>query len=252
MGEEKKFPIIEIFGPVLEGEGEMVGTQTMFIRTGGCNSRCVWCDTLYAVLPSLVKKNGTMMDTSEILVKLVELSPICRTVTISGGNPCIHELGNLVHTLKECGYTVLVETQGDPYRAWLTDCDIVTLSPKPPSSGEKTNLKALDQCVNSIEDECLSMKIVVFDNVDYEYAMMIRERYRSAGITSWFLQPGTTRAIDLDVFNEPQQSAIDQYRSIILDRTKEVIEMVIADPRAADFRVMPQLHALIFGDVRGV
>jgi len=43
--------ISEIFGPTVQGEGPLIGQPTVFVRTGGCDYRCVWCDTLYAVLP---------------------------------------------------------------------------------------------------------------------------------------------------------------------------------------------------------
>ena len=43
--------ISEIFGPTIQGEGPLMGRPTVFVRTGGCDYRCRWCDTLYAVLP---------------------------------------------------------------------------------------------------------------------------------------------------------------------------------------------------------
>ena len=43
--------ISEIFGPTVQGEGALIGRPTVFVRTGGCDYRCSWCDTLYAVLP---------------------------------------------------------------------------------------------------------------------------------------------------------------------------------------------------------
>ena len=43
--------ISEIFGPTIQGEGPLIGRPSIFVRTGGCDYRCNWCDTLYAVLP---------------------------------------------------------------------------------------------------------------------------------------------------------------------------------------------------------
>jgi len=43
--------ISEIFGPTIQGEGPLIGKPTVFVRTAGCDYRCAWCDTLYAVLP---------------------------------------------------------------------------------------------------------------------------------------------------------------------------------------------------------
>ena len=45
----KKLRISEIFGPTIQGEGALIGKPTVFVRAGGCDYRCSWCDTLYAV-----------------------------------------------------------------------------------------------------------------------------------------------------------------------------------------------------------
>ena len=41
--------ISEIFGPTIQGEGALIGQPTVFVRTGGCDYRCAWCDSLHAV-----------------------------------------------------------------------------------------------------------------------------------------------------------------------------------------------------------
>lgn len=41
--------VSEIFGPTIQGEGVLIGQPTVFVRTGGCDYRCSWCDTLHAV-----------------------------------------------------------------------------------------------------------------------------------------------------------------------------------------------------------
>jgi 7-carboxy-7-deazaguanine synthase len=48
---KERIRISEIFGPTIQGEGPLIGRPTVFVRTGGCDYRCSWCDTLYAVLP---------------------------------------------------------------------------------------------------------------------------------------------------------------------------------------------------------
>ena len=47
----KLIPVVEIFGPTIQGEGAEAGVPTHFVRVGGCDYRCIWCDTMYAVDP---------------------------------------------------------------------------------------------------------------------------------------------------------------------------------------------------------
>jgi 7-carboxy-7-deazaguanine synthase len=63
--------ISEIFGPTIQGEGSLVGRPTVFVRTGGCDYRCDWCDTLYAVLPQH-KADWVPHSASQILDKVLE------------------------------------------------------------------------------------------------------------------------------------------------------------------------------------
>jgi len=43
--------ISELYGPVIQGEGAVIGNPTVFVRTGGCDYACRWCDSKFAVLP---------------------------------------------------------------------------------------------------------------------------------------------------------------------------------------------------------
>ena len=88
--------ISEIFGPTVQGEGALIGRPTVFVRTGGCDYRCSWCDTLYAVLPDY-RHDWRPMAPEAILAQVDELTggaPVL--VTISGGNPAIQPLGPLI------------------------------------------------------------------------------------------------------------------------------------------------------------
>jgi len=65
--------ISEIFGPTVQGEGALIGKPTVFVRTGGCDFRCSWCDTLHAVLPAH-RHDWTPMTPEEILARVEELT----------------------------------------------------------------------------------------------------------------------------------------------------------------------------------
>src|SRR6185312_11456913 len=126
--------ISEIFGCTIQGEGALIGKPTVFVRTGGCDYRCVWCDTLYAVLPEH-KSEWHPMTAEDILAEVRRLAgekPIL--VTLSGGNPAIQPLGELLDLGHASGYSFALETQGSVAQSWFADLDYLTLSPKPPSS----------------------------------------------------------------------------------------------------------------------
>lgn len=57
-GKSKKFPVVELFGPTIQGEGAVAGQFSHFVRFGGCPRRCSWCDSMHAVLPEEVQKNA--------------------------------------------------------------------------------------------------------------------------------------------------------------------------------------------------
>ena len=131
-----KIPVLEVFGPTFQGEGRAIGQKTMFVRTAGCDYRCSWCDSAFTWDGS---EKPDMLTADEVIARLDALG-MYDYVTISGGNPLlIAAMEDLVVKLKERGVTLAVETQGSRYQDWLTQIDDVTLSPKPPSSGMKTN-----------------------------------------------------------------------------------------------------------------
>ena len=241
------FPIMEIFGPVIQGEGIMVGAQTMFVRFGGCDYRCSWCDSLFAVLPVEVKKGRTLMAPEQILEELLRLGPYCRTVTLSGGNPVLHDLYELIELLREYNYQIAVETQGTLFQNWVAECDVVTISPKPPSSGMTFNSTQLDTYFRCVPSTNMCIKVVVFDAADYEFAMSLYENYSKMGECDWYLQPGTTI---METSGHPK--VLETYREKIISNTQTIIEMACKDPRASAFRIVPQVHALIYGHIQGV
>lgn len=134
--------VSEIFGPTVQGEGAVIGKPTVFVRTGGCDYRCSWCDSKYAVLPEYW---GTWrrMGPEEVFAEVRRLSAKPILVTLSGGNPVLQPLGKLIKLGREEGYTFAVETQGSVTKDWFGDLDYLTISPKPPSSGMKTDWGSL-------------------------------------------------------------------------------------------------------------
>lgn len=133
----KAIPVAEIFGPTIQGEGPLAGVSTTFVRFGGCDYLCSWCDSLHAVLPQHVRQLERL-PAAEIVARLRALDGASRWVTLSGGNPAMHQLDALVDQLHAEGWYVAVETQGSRWQPWLAKVDQLVISPKPPSSGMLT------------------------------------------------------------------------------------------------------------------
>jgi 7-carboxy-7-deazaguanine synthase len=240
---ETTIRISEIFGPTIQGEGMLMGLPTVFVRTGGCDYRCSWCDTLHAVA-SEHRDQWLPMSVEEIWQEVAQLSgsrPLM--VSLSGGNPAIQPLGALIERGHREGYRFALETQGSAAKDWFADLDVLVLSPKPPSSGMETNWTAFDACLRmAAEGPRIALKIVVFDDRDYVYARAVAKRYPGFPV---YLQPG----------NHTPSPADDDNARVdiegIVNRMLWLIDKVTAD-RWFEAHVLPQLHVLLWGNRRGV
>jgi 7-carboxy-7-deazaguanine synthase len=115
--------IAEIFYSV-QGEGELTGVPSVFIRTSGCNLRCAWCDTPYASW----QPEGRNLSLTEILAEMQRYP--ARHCVLTGGEPMIaRELPALAAALRERGYHITIETAGTVPPDGIA-CDLASLSPK--------------------------------------------------------------------------------------------------------------------------
>jgi len=236
MSDEKLIPISEIFGPTLQGEGSLVGRPTIFVRVGGCDFMCSWCDSLYAVLPEH-RHTWTKMNSEEILNEIKKLSSKPVLVTLSGGNPALYDFSELIDVGHKEGYTFTIETQGSIPAKWMDKLDSITLSPKPPSSNMKFDENKFRETIINIKDVSkITLKVVVSDLNDYKFAVKIFEMYSDFKlikcITPCNVSPGDP---DLD---------------LIYEKTRHVADLVINDC-LFDVAVIPQMHVLLWGNTRG-
>jgi 7-carboxy-7-deazaguanine synthase len=159
--------ITEIFKSI-QGESSYSGVPCSFIRTTGCNLRCVWCDTEYAFY------GGRKMSISEILA---EIEPHeCELVEITGGEPLLQEeVPKLASELLKRKHTVLIETGGSLDISVLPKGVIRIIDIKCPESGmsEQMNWKNLDHLTESDE-----IKFVLNSRADYDWAVEIMNRYQ--------------------------------------------------------------------------
>ncbi len=213
-----KIKINEIFYS-LQGEGLQVGVPTVFVRFFGCSLRCKWCDSMYAVEGN----DYTEFTIDELINKIEKLR--CGHICITGGEPLHQKVGlvNLTERLLENDYKILLETAGhiEPMPIFKNPNVLISMDCKCPGSGmeKKTNLNLLKDL--EIKDQ---IKFVIKDLVDYEYAknILIRNNF----------------------------SATIVFQPVYGSNLKELVDLVLQDN--LNVRVIPQIHKIIWGDIRGV
>jgi len=122
--------IADIFYSI-QGEGELTGIPSVFIRTSGCNLRCRWCDTPYASW----NPEGDDWTLAEIVAEVKEY-PEASHVVLTGGEPMIAKgIHDLAKELKHLEYHITIETAGTVSPNHKASgipilCDLVSISPK--------------------------------------------------------------------------------------------------------------------------
>ncbi len=211
--------ISEIFFSI-QGEGMEIGLPTVFVRLFACDLRCTWCDSMYAV----EGKDYIEMTIEEVKKEIQKLK--CKRVCITGGEPLIQkkELEVLAVDLTGDGYTILLETSGhkDPPPIFWTENCLISMDCKCPSSGMEEKMDfSLFQKLRPKDQ----LKFVIQDELDYEYAKEILKKYK----------------IRANIVFQPVYGS----------NLKWLTERVLED-NLERIRVLPQLHKIIWGEIRGV
>lgn len=136
--------VVEIFYSI-DGEGIKAGFPVVFVRLEGCNLRCSYCDTKYSYTQAQYEE----LTVDEIFNRVFRYG--CKRVTLTGGEPLIHEdVDLLINKLTSEGFVVNIETNGSvDITPYLDNKDVlITADYKCPSSGMEdhmlqSNLKKL-------------------------------------------------------------------------------------------------------------
>jgi len=171
-------PVVETFHS-LQGEGMHAGRSALFIRLGGCNVGCSWCDTKHS-WPAAVHPQRPLTELVEEARQAAAAG--AAFVVITGGEPLEHELGPLCSALADAGLPLHLETSG--VGALSGRFDWITLSPKPHRPPSHELLAACDE-----------LKPVVHGASDLAFAEAmaaeaIRQRPAGAPPPQLLLQPG--------------------------------------------------------------
>ena len=231
-------PVNEIFGPTISGEGSIIGLKTMFVRFAYCDYKCTFCDTKYAVDVNNPNFSFFNYSEDEIVKKLMEMSD-CRYVSLTGGNPALFELAELIRLLKENGYWVNIETQGSIPKNYFDMADLVTFSPKPPSSGMILDEKKLLECMGLCKRIVVK---VVLDLEEFDWFMDLYYKIKSC----W--GDGYGPEFIIQVKNDVGIDTTDT----LLEKLRLLVEKVLSEEDLDNIRILPQLHVLLWGNKRGV
>lgn len=240
-------PIAEIFGPTIQGEGPHVGMKTLFVRVAGCDFKCQWCDSKFAWQ---INGNTLQYEPEELASDLCSRCEATNTknVVFTGGNPCLYDLKLVLTKLQEVGITVDVETQGSRLPEWVRDCNLLVISPKAPSSGQKDVMASVTSYLKDLNatqsKQQVAIKIPVFDDRDFEFSeryYALVEEYRQLGVNvDLYLSVGNT---DTSEEGSIATRILKSYEDLVNRVTASTMERVF---------VLPQVHTLIWGNRQGV
>lgn len=162
-----KLPLVEEFYSI-QGEGFHTGKPAYFIRIGGCDIGCHWCDSKVTWNPEV----HSLVDVKDIK-SAVESTP-AKAIVVTGGEPSLYNLDPLCDGLKAAGVSTYIETAGTG--EFTGQWDWICLSPKKQSPPGEIFFQAADE-----------LKVIVYSERDIEWA---EEAARSAGKDcKLYLQP---------------------------------------------------------------
>ena len=163
----KTLPIVEDFY-TLQGEGYHTGKPAYFIRVGGCDVGCRWCDTKFSWRADL----HPLIEVDEIIDKILKTSS--NAVVITGGEPLSYNLQYFTNRLKEYNIETFLETSG-AYQLTGT-WDWICLSPKKQNPPLENILKLANE-----------LKVIIYNQDDIFWAEKNAKKMNTDCLL--FLQP---------------------------------------------------------------
>ena len=170
--------VSEIFRS-LQGEGTRAGVRCVFVRLGGCNLRCRWCDTQYAW------DEGEQMEIEAIVERVGEIGG--KMVEVTGGEP-LAQAGTigLLERLCDLGCEVLLETNGSLDISPVDERVVRIVDFKCPGSGQSgENLWANVEHLRGGDE----VKFVIADRDDFDFAARCVDEYDLTGICPVLFSP---------------------------------------------------------------
>jgi organic radical activating enzyme len=163
----RRLPLVEDFYTI-QGEGYHSGKPAYFIRLGGCDVGCRWCDAKYTWNPRVFPP----VDVDVVVERAKQCA--AQAIVITGGEPLLYPLGILTERLRAEGLEIFLETSGT--HPFSGEFDWVCLSPK-------RNLPPLDEAYERAHE----LKVIIGSVDDFEWAEQNATRVNSDCLL--YLQP---------------------------------------------------------------
>jgi 7-carboxy-7-deazaguanine synthase len=225
--------ISEIFYSI-QGEGRLAGIPSVFVRTSGCNLRCVWCDTPYTSW----RPEGTSWNIAEIITEVKKYPS--RHIVVTGGEPVLApEIEELASALKRNGAHITIETAATIFKP--VACDLISLSPKLANStpwkrakgkfarlheGLRLNVAVIQRYIDGYDYQ---IKFVVEREEDFDEIREVLDKLENVNPTRVLIMPQGTTKKELS------------------EKARWIVELC----KKNGFGFTPRLHIELFGNRRG-
>lgn len=160
-------PIMEEF-LTIQGEGKYTGTPAYFVRLGGCDVGCVWCDVKESWNADIHPKSSVNDIINRVTKENSDL------IVLTGGEPAMYDLSELCKGLKSQGKTIAIETSGCyPLKGAV---DWYTFSPK-------KFKKPIEEAYRKAQE----LKVVIYHKSDFDWAIEHAKKVNSECLL--YIQP---------------------------------------------------------------
>ncbi len=229
--------VSEIFGPTFQGEGPSLGRRCVFLRLGGCNLHCRWCDTPYTWdwtgrngIEYDPRKELRRMETGTLWQALLALG--ADALVISGGEPMLQQasLVPILDSAAGAGWWIEIETAGTiaPEPAVVARISRFNVSPKLENSGNSFEERYRPQVLDSLQQTGkAAWKFVAEAVADLDEIAKVVDRHRLAPV---YVMPEGVRP------------------DVISSRSQLLAEAVLSH----GWNLTTRLHILLYGNRRGI
>lgn len=208
-------PWVESFLSI-QGEGPRAGRRCAFVRLGGCNLSCSWCDTPFTWDSSRFDLRLEIKPKS--VDQIIAMLPDCDEVVLTGGEPLMHQNNEdwalLLRTLSSRSIFIAVETNGTiaPNAVTQTFVGHYSISPKLANAGDhkRGQNPRMAEWPSRIKHNNTCLKFVVEDTADVRSAAHCADYYGWPRWLTWVMPQGTDSETLLRNFRAITVEAIEQ------------------------------------------